>query len=118
MSRLRFRATAKTEFTEGASSVRNAVRDPVASCPEPSPPLADIVQVSLGLQGKGTAWMDDVRIEPVGREVPLTEVDHRPSTLVNGDPEQSGAARGGRDGRAGDGVVRERMAPEHLNFER
>ncbi len=100
MSRLRFRATAKTEFAEGASSVRNAVRDPVASCPEPSPPLADarrrlppladIVQVSLGLHGKGTAWMDDVRIEQVGLDVPLTQVDHRPSTLATGDLEQSG----------------------------
>jgi hypothetical protein len=54
------------------------------------PVIADTMQVSLGLQGKGTAWMDDVRVVPVGLDVPLTEVDRRASALRNGNLEQAG----------------------------
>lgn len=51
------------------------------------PAFADSLELALALQGKGTAWMDDVRIEPVGLDVPLTEVDDRPRGLLNGDCE-------------------------------
>jgi hypothetical protein len=51
------------------------------------PSIADTIEVSLGLQGKGAAWIDDVRIAPVGLDVPLTEIDERPRALKNGDLE-------------------------------
>ncbi|MDB4938790.1 MAG: Transcriptional regulator, AraC family protein, partial [Labilithrix sp.] len=54
------------------------------------PSLADTLQVTLGLEGKGTAWIDDVRLTPVGLDVPLTHVDRRSSALVNGDVEAKG----------------------------
>ncbi|MBF5066388.1 hypothetical protein G6O45_24500, partial [Salmonella enterica subsp. enterica serovar Istanbul] len=48
------------------------------------PSMADTIEVSLGLEGKGAAWVDDVRITPVGLDVPLTEIDERPRALRNG----------------------------------
>jgi hypothetical protein len=55
------------------------------------PTIAGAIHVSLNLQGKGAAWMDDVQLSPVGLDVPLTEIDRRPPALLNGDAEKPGA---------------------------
>jgi hypothetical protein len=54
------------------------------------PPVADVVAIALGLEGRGAAWIDDVTIERVGRDVPLTHLDTRPRGLVNVDLEEPG----------------------------
>ncbi len=52
------------------------------------PSITDTIEVGLNLEGKGAAWVDDVKIEPVGLDVALTEVDDRPRALGNGDFEE------------------------------
>jgi hypothetical protein len=49
------------------------------------PSITDTIEVGLNLEGKGTAWVDDVKIEPVGLDVAITDVDDRPRALGNGD---------------------------------
>ena len=46
------------------------------------------IELGVGLAGPGKVWLDDVRLEEVATDAPVT------------------------------GVVREKMAPENLNFER
>ncbi|HVH42941.1 MAG TPA: hypothetical protein VM925_11380 [Labilithrix sp.] len=53
------------------------------------PDSADTLDVGLVLEGKGTAWLDDVSVTPVGLDVPLTDVDDRPSALQNGSLEKT-----------------------------
>lgn len=54
------------------------------------PQGASILDLGLALEGKGTAWIDDVTITPVGLDVPLTEVDRRARAIENGDAEEPG----------------------------
>lgn len=51
------------------------------------PDIADTIAISLDLEGKGVAWVDDVAIRAVGLDVPTSEVDERSHVLLNGDME-------------------------------
>jgi hypothetical protein len=53
-------------------------------------PLAgDSIQIGAGLRGRGTLWLDAVRLEVVDGSVPLTPTTRQPRALVNGDFEAS-----------------------------
>ena len=47
--------------------------------------FADSIQVGAGLRGRGTLWLDDVRVEAVAHDVPLTPAAPTRRALVNGD---------------------------------
>ncbi|APR78373.1 Transcriptional regulator, AraC family protein [Minicystis rosea] len=51
---------------------------------------ADAIELGLGLGGPGTAWVDDVTLEPVDAATPLAVWKPTPSTLENGDFERAG----------------------------
>jgi len=47
------------------------------------PPAGDSIQLGAGLGGPGTLWLDDVTLEAVGQDVPLS-IASAPRTLQNG----------------------------------
>jgi hypothetical protein len=49
------------------------------------PRPGDSIQIGAGLRGRGTLWLDDVRVAAVAPDVPLTPAPPTPSTLCNGD---------------------------------
>jgi len=54
------------------------------------PEEGDAIELGVGLGGPGTIWVDDVRLEAVGSDVPLTHPDMRARAFENGDFEAGG----------------------------
>ena len=54
------------------------------------PAQGDSIQLGIGLDGPGAIWIDDVRVEPVGRDVPLERGDGPMGSVENGDLEVGG----------------------------
>ncbi|HKE17427.1 MAG TPA: hypothetical protein VKB80_21280 [Kofleriaceae bacterium] len=53
------------------------------------PERADTIHITPYLEGRGTVWIDDVSLDEVGRDVPLTWVDRRPRAPENGSLERA-----------------------------
>ncbi len=54
------------------------------------PPRARTIHINVYLEGRGTLWIDDVEMQEVGPDVPLTWIDGRPRAPRNGDLEAEG----------------------------
>ncbi len=67
------------------------------------PARGETIHISPYLEGRGTLWVDDVKLEEVGPEVPVTWIDRRSRALSGGDfeagddlPEEWFLSGGGR----------------------
>lgn len=54
------------------------------------PARADTIHVSPSLEGRGTLWVDDLVLDQVASDVPVSWVDQRPNGPTNGDFEATG----------------------------